>query len=285
LACDLTLIPYHGQPFQELHEVYRSKPKSGTSHFHAYATAYVIRKGRRFTVALTPVRRGEALDAVLRRLLRQAARAGVRPRLLLLDRGFYTVNVIRSLQAARYPFLMPAVVRGRRPRGPQAAADVRWQKSSGWGQHTLRNDAGRTATVGIGVACRNYRGQWGRHGRQRLVYAYWGLQPVSYQWLRQTYRRRFGIETTYRQLHQARVRTTTRNPLLRLFYVGLALVLRNVWVWCHAQVLATPRRGGRRLNPERLRFKVLLLWLLHVAEETLGLCDFTDAECPFDNRV
>ena len=29
--------------------------KDGTSHFHAYATAYVIHKGQRYTVALTAV--------------------------------------------------------------------------------------------------------------------------------------------------------------------------------------------------------------------------------------
>src|SRR3954452_19771962 len=43
LAIDLTLIPYHGQPFADPAEVYRSQARDGTSHFHAYATAYVIR--------------------------------------------------------------------------------------------------------------------------------------------------------------------------------------------------------------------------------------------------
>ncbi len=55
---DLTLIPYHGLPLHHTDEVYRSQAKSGTTHFHAYATAYVIRKGLRFTVALTPVYAG-----------------------------------------------------------------------------------------------------------------------------------------------------------------------------------------------------------------------------------
>ena len=36
LAIDLTLIPYHGQPAFDSKEIFRSKPKSGTSHFHAY---------------------------------------------------------------------------------------------------------------------------------------------------------------------------------------------------------------------------------------------------------
>src|SRR5687767_1617878 len=61
LAVDLTLIPYHGQPFGDPDEVYRGQAKDGTSHFHAYATAYVVRKGQRYTVALTGVTKGEPL--------------------------------------------------------------------------------------------------------------------------------------------------------------------------------------------------------------------------------
>src|SRR4029077_4951528 len=75
LAVDLTLLPYHGQPLRDLREIFRSQAKSGTSHFHAYPPAYVIRKGQRFPVALPSVRRSEPLPDVLKRLLRTAARA------------------------------------------------------------------------------------------------------------------------------------------------------------------------------------------------------------------
>jgi hypothetical protein len=44
--------------------------------------------------------------------------------------------------------------------------------------------------------------------------------------------------------------------------MGVALVLRNVWVWLHAEVLAQPRRGARQLRPPSLRFARLLLWLM-----------------------
>ena len=33
-----------------------------------------------------------------------------------------------------------------------------------------------------------------------------------------------------RQMRQARIYTCTRNPHLRLFFVAVALILRNVWV-------------------------------------------------------
>jgi putative transposase len=272
LAIDLTLIPYHGRPYRDWREVYRGKPKSGTSHFHAYATCYVVRHGYRFTVAMIWVMAGETMKTVVQRLLRLASQAGVKPRLLLLDRGFYSVEVIRYLQAARYPFLMPVAHRGRPPRDPHRGtrAFARWKKG-GWSTHTLHNaEQQRKATVGICVSCRNYRGQWRRHGRQTLVYAYWGFRPSSPTWVRETYRKRFGIETTYRQMNQARIRTCTRDPLLRLFYVGLALILRNAWAWFHLTIFA--ERFGRvlLLHLEALRFRTLLLWLQRVAETSLG---------------
>ena len=281
LALDLTLIPYHGQPFRDRNEVYRGQAKDGTSHFHAYATAYVVRHGQRSTVALTGVKKGEALKDVVQRLLRQAARVGVRPRLLLLDRGFYSVAVVRYLQAARYPFLMPVVCHGRSPKqrgGPTGSYVFRTWKKSGWSTYTLADAKKRTATVSICVKCRNYRGERKRHGRQALIYAYWGYRPPSPDSVFATYRLRFGIESSYRQMHEARIRTTTRRPVVRLLYVGIALVLRNLWVWLHYTLLSRPRRGGRVILLERLRWETLLLWLLPVVEEAFGVADVTYTE-------
>jgi len=286
LAVDLTLIPYHGEPDRDEAEVYRSLAKDGTSHFHAYATAYVILRGQRYTVAMTTVAKGELMKPVLQRLLRQVAAAGVKVRLLLLDRGFYGAEVIRYLQAARRPFLMPALIRGRKadhPQGPSGTRVFALMRRSGWFRYRVTGDRGTTATVSICVVCRNYRGQWGRRGRQALVYACWGAGARSFAWVRETYRKRFGIESGYRQMNQARGRTSSRRPGLRLLYVGLALVLRNEWVWLQFEVLSSPRRGARRLRPERLRLRVLLHWLLQVVEETLGTVDQTEMErkmCP-----
>ncbi len=92
------------------------------------------------------------------------------------------------------------------------------------------------------------------------------------------YRLRFGLEASYRQLHEGRIRTTTRRPVVRLLYVGIALVLRNLWVWLHYAALSRPRRGGRVLLLERLRWDTLLLWLLHVVEKTFGVNDVAYTE-------
>ena len=65
-----------------------------------------------------------------------------------------------------------------------------------------------------------------------------------------------------------------------LLLVGVALVLRNVWVWLHGEVLAERRRGPRRIDLQQMTFRQLLLWLQHYAEQWLGICDETQAERP-----
>ena len=162
--------------------------------------------------------------------------------------------------------------------GPTGSYVFRTWTKSGWSTSTLADAKKRTATVSICVKCRNYRGQWKRRGRQALIYASWGYRPTSPDSVFATYRLRFGIETSYRQMHEGRIRTTTRRPAVRLLYVGIALVLRNLWVWLHYTILSMPRRGGRVILLERLRWETLLLWLLHVAEERFGTADITYTE-------
>ena len=103
------------------------------------------------------------------------------------------------------------------------------------------------------------------------MYAYWGIAPKRVDWVKKTYRQRFGIETSYRQMNQCRIRTTTKKFNVRFLYVAIALLLRNLWVWLHYFVLSSPRRGCRRYNWDRLPVERMLLWLEQVAAEMYGL--------------
>jgi putative transposase len=295
LALDLTLLPYYGQPESDPEELYHGQSKAGTSTFHAYATAYVIVKGCRWTLALRGVHHSDPWDEVVKDLLRQVRKAGVKVRALLLDRGFYSVDVIRYLQAARCPFLMPVIRRGRKPSNPRGASGT-WQFSSwrrsGWSRYTLADKKGRRATVTICVCClpaqqqrqRRQRRRSGR-GRQVWLYAVWGLGTGDTRWVRETYRQRFGIESSYRQLHEARIRTTTRSPLLRLLFVGMALVLRNVYVWLHWEVLSYKRRGYRVVDLSQLPLAAMLHWLQEVSERLLGVNEERQTQRPFPERL
>jgi hypothetical protein len=45
-------------------------------------------------------------------------------------------------------------------------------------------------------------------------------------------------------------------------------------------VLSHRRRGGRLLDLAQLTFRGMLLWLQHLAEAVLGVCDQVHAERP-----
>jgi putative transposase len=278
VAVDMTLIPYHGHPFADPAEVYRGQPKSGTTHFHAYATAYLVREGRRFTLALARVRHGTSPAAVVRELLRRVRAAGVTIRLVLLDRGFNCAGPVRYLQAARTPFIMPQAVHGTAPANGRLTGlrAIRAHHRTGWTTYTWQPLGQRRVTVDLCV-CRRRRRD--RRGHRVFLYACWGIRSAP-SCVRTIYRRRFGIETSYRQMNRARIRTTTRRPALRLLFVGVALLLRNLWAWLHWTALARRRSGGRRVQLDRLRFATLLLWLAHLAEHIFGYRDRTAAEAP-----
>lgn len=278
VALDTTLIPYHGAPFADPAEIYRGQRKSGTTHFHAYATAYLVRDGCRFTLALAAVRYGTTPDEVVGELLRRVRAAGVRLRLVLLDRGFNTAGVVRYLQAGRTPFIMPQAVHGQAPADGRLTGlrALRATHPTGWTTYTWQPVGQRRVTVDLCV-CRRRRRD--RRGHACFLYAC-GRVHADPRWIKALYRRRFGIETSYRQMNRARIRTTTRRPALRLVLVGVALLLRNLWAWLHWTALARRRRGGRCVQLAALRFATMLLWLAHLAERTFGYRDWTDAQAP-----
>src|SRR5207248_5004566 len=77
---------------------------------------------------------------------------------------------------------------------------------------------------------------------------------------RMAYRRRFGIETSYRQQNEGLGRTTKKDVGYRLLLVGLALLLRQVWVWLTWQLARD--RGARPTQwLEELPLQRLLDWL------------------------
>ena len=64
-------------------------------------------------------------------------------------------------------------------------------------------------------------------------------------------------------MRQAKVYTCTRDPHLRLVFIAVALLLRNLWVWIHEKLLADGGGDSLTLHLERLRFKRLLEWIAH----------------------
>jgi hypothetical protein len=277
-AVDYFDVNYYGRCHRRKRELSGGKRRDGTDTFHRYATLCVLRRGQRFTLAMTYVYRDDSHAEVVKRLLRRAKARGLKIRYLLLDRGFYGLEVVKLLQSMHCPFVIPVVHRGRRPRRGTDLSKLKgtrrflaWRKA-GFSHHVMDNRKSQ-ARVGIAVAFAWKTTRSGRRRRKRgkpMVFAFWGIKPQSPAWVKDTYRSRYGIETSYRQLNQARARTASRKPQLRLLLVGLALVLRNLWAWVHHQLLGRVRGQSLELRLDRLRFRTMLLMLQRCAEALLG---------------
>ena len=264
VAIDWHLTPYYGRPYKSRNELYYGKPRQGTKQFHAYASACLIDHGERYTVALSYVRRHESTVTALRRLLARMRALGLKIRHVLLDRAFFNVAVVEFLQQEKLPFVMPVVFRGRRPKKGRKLTGLHAikRKKAGWYKHTMKNGK-RAVTVPVCVGYRTHKNRKdGKRVQQKLLFAAWRVTD-SPTGIRELYRKRFGIETSYRQLRQARISTCTRQPRLRLLFIAVALLLRNLWVWIHHALLAEGDRNHRTLHLERLRFKRMLDWIVH----------------------
>lgn len=277
LAIDWHLSPYYGEPYQSRNELYYGKPRQGTKKFHAYASACIVDYGQRYTLALTWVRRHESIVTVLQRLVARIRDLGLRIKCVLLDRAFFNVPVVEFLQQENLPFLMPVMFRGRRPRKGRKATGLRWikQQAAGWYTHTMKN-RNKQVTVSVCVGYRTHKNRKDKKQvKQKLLFAAWQVQGSPTD-IRERYRKRFGIEASYRQMRQARIYTCTRNPRLRLLFVAIALVLRNLWVWIHQTRMAEGHGAHMTLHLERMRFKRMLDWIVH---EIIAL--FHDGSTPY----
>lgn len=262
LAIDLHLLPYYGQASAaEAPYIIRSAAKSGTTQFFAYATLYVIRRHQRFTLAIHAVHRQDTWVAVLTFLLAHVEALGFRIHRLYLDRGFYSVPVIRWLKALNIPFLMPAIIRGKQG-GTRALCQGRTSYKT---TYHLRSSTYGSVACQMSIVCTYRKGRRQRHGIQYSLYVSHRMN-VSPHAVQADYRHRFGIESSYRLKNLCRIRSTTKNPVLRLLFVTLAFIIVNVWIYLLWQYLRIARPGGSLVFRQCFPLKMMLSFLRQAIE-------------------
>lgn len=268
LAIDYTKIPYYGKPMKGKHELIRRKAERGTANHHAYAAIYVILLGFRFTLAVVPVRKGIPLERIVIALIREAMWCGIRIRCLLLDREFCTVAVQRALQCRRFAYCMAVKQQGG-VRGVKAQI-MKYKKRATRITHTWTDSHGRTVSADLYIVRRNARQGTGRTKTQYYTYAAWHIKMPPKN-MKEFYRRRFGIESSYRMYNPVRARTSSRNPTIRYLYVVVAFVVLNQWTLTKYAACAKRQRGQRTIDEDRLPLKLFVDILYRALEALLGI--------------
>ena len=106
LAIDKHQIPFTGEDRHNDNFVISGKPKGGTSQFETYATIQVVTEKQLSTIAT--VRAIEEMSKIefVRKLLSESKKLGLKKLLLLMNREFSSVDVMRFLDGHGKKFLM-----------------------------------------------------------------------------------------------------------------------------------------------------------------------------------
>jgi hypothetical protein len=265
LAIDLNLIPYYGKPSnEELPYIYRSQAKSGTCSFYAYATLYVVRKGKRVTLAIRGVRWLDTSVAIITYLLAEIDALHIQIKQLYLDRGFFNVPVIRWLKALDIPLLMPAIKTGNLGGIKQFLKGRKSYKTTYTMTRTGNKDD--SVTFELWIVCKYKKGKRHQSGVEYFAYVVHQVK-TNLSYIHQDYRKRFGIESSYRLKNICRIRTTTKKPVLRLLFVGISFILVNIWVNLLWLKISLKRKGGRLIYRQLFNLRQMLAFLRQAVDK------------------
>lgn len=246
--------------------VCRGEKRNGTTRFYRCATLAVIHPRMQITLAVVFVPPDTELVTVLQKLLKYVWSRGLRLSCLYADKQFCTIPVLRYLQTQTALAAIIAAPRRGKAGGLHGLCHGRGSYRT---EHTFASKAYGQLTVPVGVV-RAFKEAHGHRTGTWLVYVLLRVTAPLRQ-VRESYRRRFGIDTKYRCMEQVRARTTSKNPAFRFFLMGVALVLVNVWMalqWTYCRLQGS---GPRRIASGLLTLERMLHFLIHAVEMEYGV--------------
>jgi hypothetical protein len=277
LAADLHDEPFYGKTEELLAFACRGEAKDGTTYFYRVATLYHVHKGVPTTLAVTFVLPSDTTLAVLQRLLARAKKLGLQWGRLYLDKGFCTIPVIRYLQQHRCSAIIACPIRGKKG-GTRALCTGRGSYIT---THIFSSAEYGSCEAAVAIV-RTFNTSGRRHRRRKARWLVYVLINVNLRpdQVRQRYRSRFGVETSYRCMRTTHAKTASRNAALRFFLIALAFILVNVWVALRWRFCQVPRRGGRQLDKKRFQLKRMVRFLRRTIENTYGTVNVIQAIVP-----
>jgi len=194
--------------------------------------------------------------AIINYLLDKIKSLNLKIKRLYLDRGFYSSSVIKYLIASDIPFIMPAIRNGKTGGINQYLKGRKSYQTT----HTMNKGKDNEITFDLCIICTYRKGKRGKHGIEYLAYVVYKVD-INLDYISEDYRKRFGIETSYRLKNICRIRTTSKNPIIRLLFVGISFLLVNIWIYILWFKISKPRRGGRLVYNHLFNLKQMLTFL------------------------
>jgi putative transposase len=261
MALDMHDEPFYGKTPELRTYACRGEAKEGTTYFYRVATLYLMWRQVRVTLAMTYVLPEDSHLSVVQRLLERMGHLNFRPKVVYMDKAFCTGAILRYLKATHIPTIIPCPIRGGSG-GTRALCQGRQSYTT---DYTFTD--GTHARLALMPA--RVPDKTGRRHLKWLVFVVihldWSVKKIA-----QRYRRRFGIESSYRQLDPLRARTTSRNPALRFFLLGVGFLLLNIWVMLRFLATRLIAPGPARWDEAAFRLFRFIAFLRRAIEQAIG---------------
>jgi len=199
IAIDTTDVPYWG--FRDSWTHY-----SPSKHCYArrYAVVSVLDGERRVPISVRPVAKGEFPETTISTLLEDLESVGVEVCLVVLDRGYHSVAVIRELKERGITFIIGA---RKTKRVKEALSSFDEVKGNVYATQLVVESRGAEVIREEVLLVAWF------DGKDWVTVLCWGLEPTSAQ----AYWMRWGVGTCIRMLKLPLARTCSRSVVLRWF--------------------------------------------------------------------
>ena len=179
-----------------------------------------------------------------------------------MDKGFASTAIVTYLTIEQQPAIIANSIRGKTG-GTRALCRERGSYTT---TYTFTDGTQTTMAMKASLV----PDKTGKRHRKWLAFIVvlldWSADKVY-----QKYRRRFGVECSYRLLRRVRATTTSRNPALRFFLLSIGLILTNAWVFLRWEFARLMAMGPRRVDEARFRLYRFCKLLIRAIEQQYGV--------------
>ena len=273
VAVDVHKIPrYDKKPDEWLH---RGESKHGTTFFETYMTVQCVTPRINIVLGIIQMSApGAAAADFIPKITQICDNFDVPIRCMLLDREFFSVDVLCYLDSKKISYITPCKNTGR---VIEVLCDFdqlkkRGLRTSNKKKMVLSNNRQKEANYNMIIKNRaKYTGQSTKKDADKLL-----LLLPEQRWIGfatnmpkvdvYLYKKRWGIETGYKMIESMRVKTHSSNSVSRLFCFMFSTLLYNAWVLMNAVYARNIKRfGGGRNKDENVlyftqtAFKILII--------------------------
>ena len=276
IAIDLHDEPFYGHSAGLLALTCGGKAHKGTTRFFRVGTAYVIFKDMRLTLALLFVTSKDELAEMVAALLRRLGILGLKVRRMYLDKGFCSIPVLRYVEQSGWPAILACPIRGKKG-GTKGLCQGRKSYRT---EHTFKSQQNGFFTAPLAVVRTFTSHKRSKRKKRRAAWLVFVVLNCDFnpKDIRKLYRKRFGIESSYRCMRQVRAWTTSRNGALRFLLISLAFILINLWLELRHRFCQLKQQGRRKIDTKRFQLQYLLSFLDQAINNIYGLVSSISAD-------